>query len=83
MAMREWYLNITDSDRSRTLWQNLCGIILLGCVFLLSFGLLILVGYVLSILFETTPNSSGKAGNLTMSIHEFASKDDLSSVKFL
>ena len=73
MAMRGWWPNVSDSDR--TLWANLWGAISFGCGFVLIFGLLILVG--LFILFETTPNSSAKAGNFTMSIDEFASKDDL------
>ena len=72
MAMRGWYPNVLDSD------TTLCGRILFGCGLLLIFGLFILFG-----LYITTPNSSGKAGNHTMSIDEFASEDGLSSVKFL
>ena len=65
MAMRGWPSSVSDSDSNRTF----------GCGFVLILGLIVLVGYF--ILYEITPNSSVKPGNLTMSIDEFASKDDL------
>ena len=74
----EWWNNTSDADSDRILWGAILSRYLepIACI-LLSCGFVLVMGVIVFIVVETTPNSSVKAGNLTMSIDEFASKDDL------